>query len=289
MTAKKVLVVGDTILDVYAYVEVNRVSPEAPCLVADYKAEEHILGGACNVAANIRSLSRDLELQIDYYGYYSYEIKELLQSYDIKCIGIPMDPLNILTKKRFICNKNQILRVDNHRKYSDDNMHAVNSLIFRNLDLSEYDIVVVSDYDKNTVTETEFDILAQNKNVPKIIDLKRVRPEMMSFGENQCILKCNEKEFDDNPHITLLGSKVIVTTGEKGYWFPQTDERFPKVRNDGEVVDVVGAGDCFTAALGVNFLETKQFDCRQMCEFANIVAGCSVKKFGTYVVKRSEI
>lgn len=284
--SKKVLVVGDTILDIYCYGSVERISPEAPVPVFDFEKEECVLGGATNVAANIRSLMRDSDVKIDYFGFYSLKILDLLSSKDIKCIGVPVNFDEILTKRRFVSSNTQLLRVDNHKKYSKIDHLAVNALTFDLLDLSQYDIIVVSDYDKNTLELKHFDILAEATDIPKIIDLKRIRPDMMSFANKNCILKCNLKEYDLNPHISFLGAKVVVTTGENGYWFPQTDERFPRSKIDGEVVDVVGAGDVFLAGMAVNFLESGILDPYKLCDFGNRCAGEKVKHFGTVAVNR---
>ena len=287
---QKVLVVGDTILDIYCHGEVNRISPEAPVPVFDFIKEEHILGGATNVAANIRTLSGDPRVKIDYFGFHSLDIQTLLGAHDINCIGVPVSKEDVLVKKRFVADQQQLLRVDNYKKYAREEIQAVNELTFKQLDLTQYDIIVVSDYDKNTLDIEQFDLLAETPNIPKIIDLKRVRSEMMSFRiPTSCILKCNLKEFDSNPHISLLGARVIVTTGEQGYWFPETNERFPRAKSNGEVVDVVGAGDVFLAGMAVNFLESGTLDPYASAAFGNLCAGEKVKHFGTVAVKRKMI
>lgn len=280
---KRVLVIGDTILDIYCYGEVNRISPEAPVPVFDYKSEEHVLGGACNVAANIRTLLKDKDTSIDYFGYYSKEISDLLRKYKIGCVGVPVNDNLILKKQRFVCDKHQLLRVDNHKKYKDVN----NWLKYKSVDLQHYDIIVISDYDKGTLKEAEFELLSYANNY-KIIDLKRVRSPI-SFRDSDCILKCNEKEYESNKNITRLGANVVVTKGDKGYYFPLTDELFPNVRHTGEVIDVVGAGDVFLAGMAVNFLESGNFDMHEMAAFGNICAGEKVKHFGTIAVDRGVI
>lgn len=285
---KRVLVIGDTILDVYYYGEVNRISPEAPVPVFDYIKEEKILGGACNVAANIRTLLKDKQVQIDYFGFYSLEIQNLLLKYNIDCIGVPVQDSLILKKERFVCDKHQLLRVDNHKQYKLWEQN-VNWLKYKQPNFSQYDVVVVSDYDKGTLTLQEFETLREIDN-NKIIDLKRVR-HGMSFSDN-CILKCNEKEFILNPNIVSLGGHVVVTKGSEGYHLPYTNERFPSYRNYGDssnIIDVVGAGDVFLAGMCVRYLELGNFDLYDMSSFGNMCAGEKVKHFGTVALDRDLI
>lgn len=285
---KKVLVVGDTILDTYSYGEVERISPESPVPVFDFKNEEHILGGAANVAANIRTLSLKSELlKIDYFGFYSHKVYEMFSQYNIECVGIPIRDEEILRKQRFVCNKHQMLRVDYNKKYSGDILYS-SFMKFKNLNFSEYDLIVVSDYDKNTLQDDEFSLLASMKNKNRLIDLKRVRRNMSStnFGKETCIIKCNTKEYDMNPHLMMLGAQVVVTAGGNGYFMPETKESFPATKN-GEIIDVVGAGDTFLAGMAISCLERNSFDIYSMSSNGNLCASEKVAHFGTIAVDRS--
>jgi D-beta-D-heptose 7-phosphate kinase/D-beta-D-heptose 1-phosphate adenosyltransferase len=285
---KKVLVIGDTILDTYSYGEVERISPEAPVPVFDFKNEEYILGGAANVAANIRSLSLKSELlKIDYFGYYSHKIYDMFSKYNIDCVGIPIREEEILKKQRFVCNKHQIIRVDYNKKYQGDILYA-SFMKFKNLNFSEYDLIVVSDYDKNTLQDEEFALLGSLKNKKRLIDLKRVRKDMSSinFGKDTCVIKCNMKEYDQNPYIMMLGAKVVVTAGGNGYFFPETKESFPVAKKSG-IIDVVGAGDTFLAGMAINSLESGAFDIYSMTKNGNLCASEKVSHFGTVAVDRS--
>ena len=279
----KILVVGDTILDIYTYVSVDRVSPEGPFLIADYLTEDHVLGGACNVAANIRTLLKDKDVKIDYFGFYSLEIQNLLLKYKIDCIGIPVKENEILKKQRFVCDKHQLIRVDNRKLYDSNN---VNWLRYKPPIFDDYDIIVVSDYDKGTLKEEEFKTLGETSSF-KIIDLKRVRSNMRFLPK--CILKCNSKEFISNLHILGIGPEIVVTNGGEGYFLPLTNEKFSRANIDGEVIDVVGAGDVFLAGMSVNFLETGCFDIYDMSAFGNKCAGEKVKHFGTVALDRGLI
>lgn len=282
----RVLVAGDTILDVYSHGTVERISPEAPVPVFDHSHDNLALGGACNVASNIRSLFRDRRLEIDFFGFYSIDIAHMLSEFHINCIGVPAE---VLKKKRIVANNHQLLRIDNFKNYKDDNLSAVLRHKWEQIKFENYDIVVLSDYDKYTLTEKEFNYLADSLvDTPLLVDLKRVRSNMNHFN-SKTILKCNQKEYDSNPHIKFLSKNLVVTQGERGYCFPNTKESFPGVKRKGEVIDVVGAGDVFLAGMAVNFLEAKAFDPYAMCAFGNLCAGEKVKHFGTVALKRELI
>lgn len=285
----KVLVVGDTILDIYSHGTVERISPEAPVPVFDHSHDEKVLGGACNVAANVRSLSRDDNLEIDFFGFYSPDIKHMLGEYCIECIGIPCGPEDVLQKKRIVADKHQLVRIDNHKKYKDTGLAAVLHHKWNQINFEDYDLLVLSDYDKGTLTEKEFKTLVDLQHIPKVIDLKRVRATMEDFDKHRhlkTIVKCNMKEYLENSRITYLSELVVITKGADGYMLPNTQENFPSVRTNGEVVDVVGAGDVYLAGMAVNFLESKSFDIYAMSAFGNLCAGEKVKHFGTFAVKR---
>lgn len=287
-TEERILVVGDSILDIYSYGNVDRVSPEAACFVLDHSYEERILGGACNTAANIRSLSKLPDLKIDYFGFTSLNLSSMFKDYRIECVGIPIEEDEILQKKRYVCKNQQLLRVDNRKLYDDKGHRAISSMKFKNLDFSKYDLIVVSDYDKGTLTSGEFEILS-DLQIPTIIDLKRVRKCMPNFRGSPCIMKCNEKELDENPFVPMLADKVVVTLGSKGYSMPNTKETFPATNRTGKVIDVIGAGDSFLAGMATQFIESKDFDEYKMAAFGNRVAGEKVKHFGTLAVDRKEL
>lgn len=277
---KKVLVAGDLLLDIYIYGTVERISPEAPIPIFDKKSEKIILGGAANVASNIASLMEDIE--IHYFGFYSHSTFGLFKKNKIIPIGHFLRDEQILTKTRFCCNCYQLLRMDNFKRYDVDDCKKINEVYFN---LEQYDLIVVSDYNKGTLEGCNFYNQLIKSNVPAIVENKKFK--IKGFGKN-VIFKCNDKEFKKDYFINEkeLINEIVVTQGENGYKLIKANKQFPAISLESEVVDVCGAGDCFTAGMAVNFLENEDFNAEKMAEFGNKVSAEKVKRFGTVAVKR---
>jgi D-beta-D-heptose 7-phosphate kinase/D-beta-D-heptose 1-phosphate adenosyltransferase len=279
----KVLVVGDSIIDEYVHGEASRVSPEGPFLVLDVDPciiPEFRLGGACNVAANIKSLNRD-SVEVDYLGAWSEQLKLMLDSVGVNLIkeeGLKVDNSFMLKKTRLCSHGRQILRLDSGKFYSIDFV-IYNFLV--NV-CKNYDAIVISDYDKRTISDSEWiDISSANFSCLVFADIKRDRD--LHFDRNKFILKCNKKEFDSFSNCRNFS---VVTLGEKGcMWIDNNLERHYVESWPSQVVDTVGAGDVFLACMVSHYLSNgKALDFDSMCRFANEKCSESVKSFGTTVV-----
>lgn len=293
---KKVLIIGDSMLDVYHQGKVERISPEAPVPVFVKLDSYERLGGACNVAANIRSLSGETKekLQIDYFGFYSYKINNMLENCEISCSGVPVQ--DVVTKNRYICGNYQVFRVDENEKYSLEYEEILQMKLRQFLDSSKnelYDLIIVSDYNKGTVNFNVLKMLENyDKNTLKIIDLKKLRKGMEHFDFSSSVFKCNQTEYDLNNQIEDINCKaVVVTMGENGYrWLqknPFETGRMPSVALD-KPTDVTGAGDVFLAAMAVSFLSGK-VKIHEMTHCGNIAAAEKIKHMGTVAIKKDWI
>ncbi len=235
-TRFKILLLGDNCKDIYQYGTIDRLSPEAPVpvFVPTYK-EEHD-GMAGNVFNNLEALGCD----VDYlFGETS-------------------------TKTRLIDerSKQQIVRIDNDI--------TSNPLTFDSPISKVYDAIVISDYNKGTIS---YDLIEEAiaTRIPVFIDTKKTDLERMQGAW----VKINELEYSK---IKSECSGLIVTRGSKGAdaVHHAYSSKAPKV----EVVDVTGAGDTFLAALAYNFLHTK--DIKQAMDFANLAAAITVQHVGCY-------
>lgn len=289
--------VGDTILDRFIYGKVERVSPESPSLVLDQEREEEFLGGACNVAANIRTLSNDPQLKIDYFGVASSKIIRMLEAFSISFVGVAvLDDEKILTKTRFVSSNHHLLRLDRKKIYDADVTFSMSAL-FKNLRLNDYDVIIVSDYNKGTVAYSLCESIFDEKFVvPVLFDIKKCHDWIFDFGLKNCIFKCNRKEFEEGvDKIIFSGAKnLVITQGADGYKIYNLrnlwdGKHFPSIKLNGNVADVVGAGDVFMAGMAVNFLETKEFDANAMAQFGNICAAKKVQYFGIKTIERKEL
>lgn len=247
----KVLIIGDIIIDKYIYGTSTRLSPEAPVPVVTQKRIEETIGGAGLVYENLKSLGVDVDL---------YDTGE-----------------ESSIKTRVICDGHYITRIDDD-KFADGT-DVLNKII--NDDFSQYEYVVLSDYNKGVLDESRRIIEHINKFGCKII----VDPKTHAHCyEGAWLVKPNEKEFQEyftnwqgNIIITQAGNNVVANIDNKIYDIP-----VEKV----EVSDVTGAGDCFLAAFVYGLTIGK--DHRTCLEMAIKGATESVKHVGTYILSRKD-
>lgn len=238
----KILLLGDDCVDIYKYGSVERLSPEAPVPIIKNCRTEKKAGMAGNVKKNLENLGCVVR----------YVCGETS------------------TKTRLIDEKSMqhIVRID---------QDVISEPIkFDFLELSNYDAIVVSDYNKGAIT---YDTIRQARKLfagPIFVDTKK---ENLSEFEG-CFIKINQLEHS---RAKTFCSDMIVTLGEKGVMYKNKKYKAKSVN----VTDVCGAGDTFLAALTYKYLEDKNID--SAIQFA-IAASCiTVQHVGTYAPTLEEI
>jgi len=243
LTQFKILLVGDNCLDVYQYGTIDRLSPEAPVPVFVPTYTEEREGMAGNVFKNLEALGCDV----------NYLFGETS------------------TKTRIIDSrsKQQIVRID------DDIISE--PLVFDTEIPQVYDAVVVSDYNKGTVSyELIEELIALS--IPIFIDTKKTDLERFQGAW----VKINELEYSK---ITSECTGLIVTRGARGASVMHHDIECPAPSV--EVSDVTGAGDTFLSALAVEYLKTK--DIEKAVKFAVDASAVTVQHLGVYAPTLKEI
>jgi len=242
-TRYRILLIGDDCEDVYQYGTIDRLSPEAPVPVFKFSHEERKPGMAGNVLRNLEALG--------------CEVNYLHGKTSVK------------TRIVDIRSKQHIVRIDNDI--------ASDPLTFETAIPKVYDAIVISDYNKGTIS---YDIIEEAiaTKMPVFVDTKKTDLERMQGAW----VKINELEYSK---IKSECSGLIVTRGSKGAdaVHHEYSSKAPKV----EVVDVTGAGDTFLAALTYNFLHTK--DIKRAMDFANLSAAVTVQHVGCYAPTMEEI
>lgn len=242
-TKFKILLIGDNCIDVYQYGTVDRLSPEAPVPVFVPRSQEKRPGMAGNVCKNLEALGCEVSF---------------LHS-------------NTSVKTRLIDwrSKQHIIRIDQDEPSDPIEFDTVIPPV--------YDAIVVSDYNKGTVTYELIEELIKTK-IPVFIDTKKTNLERMQGAW----VKINELEYGK---IKSECTGLIVTRGARGAdaVYHEYSSRAPAV----EVVDVTGAGDTFLAALTYNYLHTK--DIKRAMDFANLASSITVQHFGCYAPTMEEI
>ena len=249
----KVLVLGDIIVDKYIYGTSTRISPEAPVPVVNIESASTSLGGAGLVYENLKSLDVDVTM---------FETEQ---------------PRSV--KTRIISDGHYITRLDEDENANSD---AVLSKVLSS-DFSQYDYVILSDYNKGVLDESLKIIEHINKFDCKII----VDPkEHATQYKDAWLVKPNNSEFtkfgfcqwQGNIITTNAGNNVLASIDGVDYNLPVAQV---------EVSDVTGAGDCFLAAFVYGL--TKNYDYMQCLELAVKGSRCAVQHAGTYTLTTSDI
>lgn len=295
----RILVLGDVMADHYIWGDVERISPEAPVPVVRVRREEHLLGGAANVAANLRALGARVSLASivgdDAAG---RQIRTMLSGIDIDGGLLVAKDRDTIVKLRVVAHSQQVVRVD----WEDAEFVAAR---YRNK-LLEYlaermpslDAVIVSDYGKGVIDKPVLDgvrRLARKHGVavavdPKIRNMPHYRgfttmtPNHHETGEALGIKLANT---DDAVHAAgrrlrrrLRLETLVVTRGEEGMSLFFGDDRIvdiPTVAR--EVFDVTGAGDTVIATLACGLAAGANL--HEAALIANFAAGLVIAEVGT--------
>ena len=229
------------------YCDVSRFSPEAPVPVLNPVEIVENDGMAGNVVRNILAMKSDSLVA----HWYQDEI---------------------ITKTRFVEKKSNhmFLRLDD----GESNISKVELIDERVEELSNFNIVIVSDYDKGFMTNDDLLTIGKNSKV-SILDSKRKLSK--EIVDSFTFVKLNEKESLQNSDL-LECKNILVTLGSKGTKF--NDEVYPSP-NPQETIDVSGAGDTFTSAFILKYLETG--DIKTSIIYANEMASIVVSKRGVAV------
>ena len=240
----KILLIGDDCLDVYQYGTVDRISPEAPVPVFKYSHKEERGGMARNVKANLEELG----CEVDY----------LSGSTSVK------------TRLIDIRSKQQIVRIDNDDTSSPITIESM---------LPVYDAIVISDYNKGTVSYELVEDLRKEFEGPIFVDSKK--HDLKRF--EGCIIKINQHEFSQLVSKPSEETDLIVTYGDNGVVWGVHVFAAKRV----EVADVCGAGDTFLSALCYQYLNTN--DITQAIKFAISASAVTVQHLGCYAPPLEEI
>jgi len=300
-----ILVVGDLMIDHYLWGNCERISPEAPVQVVDVQKETTVLGGAGNVVNNLVSLGSNVSvcsvIGDDFNG---RELVKMLEDIGVETKNIIIQESRKTSKKsRVIAVSQQILRYD---KESKDNIQASSvEKILKQLckNISEYDIVILSDYGKGVLTDElsqEIIKLSKQNGVKVLVD-----PKGSDFTKYKgaYLLTPNKKEatlatnIDIKDDISLkeallklktecdLGISLITLSEDGIATYDDELKRFPTVAK--EVFDVTGAGDTVIASIAFALSANKSIE--DTASFANLAAGVVVGKIGSATVTMGEI
>jgi len=302
---RTILIVGDVMLDEFIWGKVARISPEAPVPVVDVVGETYRLGGAANVAANIRALG-GIAVPIGVAGRdaASERIALLLEEAGIESHGILRDDRPTTLKTRIIAHNQQVVRTDREsRKPFSSALNAGLAAAFRP-HLQHAAAVIVSDYDKGVANkELLSQILpeASRAGVPVYLDPKVHHADYYS---PITLITPNQREaelltatlIDSEAALEQAGRKLLqrfeceyalITRGEHGMslFNGAGSHHLPTFAR--EVFDVTGAGDTVIATLAL--ARSAGATMQEAAVLANHAAGIVVGKVGTATVTSTEL
>jgi len=302
-----VLIVGDVMLDQFVIGHVSRISPEAPVPVVEHDHDEYRIGGAGNVAANVRALGS----QVGLVGIVGQDraaelLREELTRRAIGCDRLVVDAARpTTTKQRIVTTRNQqVARVD----YEDDT--EVTGPLEQQIiaqavaQLDDVNVVIVSDYLKGVVTRSLVAALverARGRRVPVLVDPKIPHLE---YYAGTTLVTPNHHEAEMATHLRIRTDDdarragrvfverakcqgVLITRGEHGMSLvdPSCEAHYPAVAR--EVADVTGAGDTVIATLALGLAAGASL--AEAAQLANQAAGIVVRRFGPATVTPGEL
>ncbi|MGZ2370079.1 bifunctional heptose 7-phosphate kinase/heptose 1-phosphate adenyltransferase [Ancylomarina sp. YFZ004] len=261
-----ILIIGDVMVDAYAWGEVDRISPEAPVPIFSCSSRENRLGGAANVALNIKSLGANPILcSVIGDDDRGKDFVKLLSEIQHEQSGIVVSSHRRTTvKTRFISNNQHVIRIDEEdtHELADDTELSFIDHVLNLLDSQDIHAIVFEDYDKGLITKKLIETVtdkAKQLDIPVLVDPKK---RHYSDYKNVTLFKPNFKEFLEGSNLTLekgdidglfraakqfqqeMGvDKLLITLSELGVFISNenTYEHIPAVVR--KIADVSGAGD----------------------------------------------
>ena len=302
-----ICVIGDCMLDHYVWGDVQRISPEAPVPVVNIDKDTYRLGGACNVALNLKQMGCNVSLV----GLMGQDpagnmLHELLKENGIAVSeNIFNRDINTIVKTRVIVRNQQLCRLDRESFFTEQQTERWMSSLCDMI--QNFDAVIVSDYNKGTISQALLNLLLelkQQKNFFLAVDPKPAH-ELDYHGVD--LLKPNRNEALQlsgvlpKPHVAFpleeVSKRILeryslkylaITLGNEGLALLDAHNEgriYPA--QDREVFDVSGAGDTALAALVIAFCLKMPMDVA--ATFANMASGIVVGKVGTAAVSLEEL
>lgn len=311
---QNVMVIGDVMVDSYLWGKVERISPEAPIPIVALRKREHRMGGAANVAMNIRAMgAKPILCSVIGTDDKGDIFLELMKKERMNTSGIVRSQRRITTTKfRIFGNTYQMLRVDEEE--DDDLVHAdyltLSRVIDRILETENIQCIIFQDYNKGVLTPKliqEVIKKARKRNIPTCVDPKRKNFE--SFA-NVTLFKPNLKELAEGLRIELDGGDrdaiinaaeslreklkcdyVMTTLSEQGVLMSMKDKPDNKnlmipahVRS---IADVSGAGD--TVISVASLCLAAQRSPYEIAYISNLAGGIVCEEVGVVPINKDKL
>ena len=304
---KKILVIGDLILDEFIWGKVKRISPEAPVPVVEVQKESLRLGGSANVVNNLSALGCRVALSgvigNDSNG---KRLTEILEEMNVDYKGVVIkENRPTAIKTRVLAQHQQIVRFDREKvmPVMQSTIDKIKAYIMKNI--SSMDAVIISDYGKGVITAQLLNEILPDiskKNIPIAVDPK---PLNFPYYQGVTVITPNhheageaaDMETETSEDLKKVADKllkknksqsILITRGENGMSLFEANEdetHIPTVARD--VYDVTGAGDTVVATMALSLASGATL--KESAILANHAAGIVVGKLGTATTTVDEI
>lgn len=307
-SSKNVLVIGDAMLDAYMWGKIERQSPEAPIPVVDILKREKRLGGAANVALNLKSLGTNpVLLTLTGDDMKSKEFTDLMDDAGLSTAGIIKDANRKTTQKtRIIAHDKHVLRVDEEDLFDFENTQLVIDRVESLHNTFKFDVVIFEDYNKGLLTA---DIIEQciqfckTQGIKTIVDPKKknffaykhvdvFKPNLKEITEG-LNTTCNPEDVNELVRVcTQLKDKlhvdsVFLTLSEHGVFILSDTDQVSHPSFDRTIVDVSGAGDTVVSVASLALacgLENKD-----LALIANLAGGLVCEHVGVVPINKDQL
>jgi len=306
---KKVLVIGDVMLDAYWWGKVERISPEAPVPIVNINRRENRLGGAANVAINLQHLgAKPILAAVLGQDREGDTFLDICKQEGIGIDGIiRSDDRPTTVKTRVVGNKSQLLRIDSeeNKPLSNGDRNALHDEI-KNL-LNDTDLVIFEDYDKGVIDEGLIHWVikeANERRIPVAVDPKK--RNFLAY-KNATLFKPNLRELAEGLKTDLNGSSSItdiqndvkelieklnikyalITLSERGVYIAGKGQDFLIPAHIRTIYDVSGAGDTVISVAALAMLNQCAPDI--IAALANLAGGLVCEKIGAVPIDKEEL
>ena len=303
---KKVLIVGDAMIDAYMWGEINRMSPEAPVPVVDVKKHENRLGGAANVALNLKALgATPILCSVVGTGNRGVLFEELMEESNLSIAGIlSTNKRKTTIKTRVIAENKHQLRIDEEETYPIVQAEEFIKLT-ENL-MNDIDVIILQDYNKGVLTPEVIESViatANKKGIPTIVDPKKQNfnsyKNCTIFKPNLAEIKAGMNiEFDANKvdeiekasaelRSQLAAKGVLLTLSERGICINSEKEfkHTPAFKCD--IIDVSGAGD--TVISVASLCLASKMDYTDLSVLSTLAGGIVCEEVGVVPINKEKL
>jgi rfaE bifunctional protein kinase chain/domain len=310
-STKKIMVIGDVMIDRYMQGNVSRISPEAPVPIVNLSSQEDRLGGAANVALNLVALGaetfvasvvgKDKEGDL---------IVDLFKNQGIECFSVVKSSERISTvKTRVLGNNQQLVRIDTEQTndINADEENELIDLVAQLIQKESIDAIVFEDYNKGVLTEKVIQSVIKIANEHKIfttVDPKKnnflayqqvslFKPNLKELKEGVGVQFDIRKDFQKfEEAVDLLTQRIknqitFVTLSELGVFIQDSHQKIQLPAHIRNIADVSGAGDtvisvatlCLASGIGL----------KNIAQIANISGGLVCEEVGVVSIDKMKL